>query len=47
MKIEVSRLSSRVWQWAVFDAVGNHLAGGYCATKRDALSDASIVSRSL
>jgi hypothetical protein len=47
MKIEVSRLSSRVWQWAVFDAVGNHLAGGYCATKRAAMSDAAIALNSL
>ncbi len=31
----------RVWAWAVFNG-SVQVAGGYCATKRDALNDSTI-----
>ena len=42
METKITKQSSRVWEWAVTSATGEHLAGGYCRTKRDAESDASI-----
>lgn len=41
-QVEIEKCAAKTWEWAITSAGGAHLAGGYCASAKDALNDATI-----
>lgn len=46
IKTEITKINSKCWEWEIIRS-GEHLAGGYATTKKDAENDAAISAKTI